>query len=143
MSDHGGLPTCRATLRSYTGGECLKSELVDARPSGQPRSRRLITEPLRGLNIWRVLRGSTARSERGAALWERAMGTAHIEVCRGLHDDLAKRSSDAFRIIHASPFEGDFDLLLVESEMLPDRYNGQMEIVIEGDSIRFKPFLDT
>jgi hypothetical protein len=72
------------------------------------------------------------------------MGTAHIEVCRELHDDLAKRSSDkAFRIIHASPFEGDFDLLLVESEMLPDRYNGQMEIVIDRDSIRFKPFLDT
>ena len=53
------------------------------------------------------------------------------------------REAKEFEILKWSPFEGQFDLCLVQSNLLPDGYNGQMELSLDGGDLKFRKWADT
>lgn len=68
------------------------------------------------------------------------MGTCHIEMSRKLLGKLLlKEWKTDIHITSASYFgEKDFYHVFLESSLLPDGYNGQMNIILEEDSFKFK-----
>jgi hypothetical protein len=69
------------------------------------------------------------------------MGTAHLEVSQKLLGEILLNDfwPDFVRVESASYWgEGDFYHLLIKTSLLSDGYHGTVNIIVDGDRIRFK-----
>ena len=73
------------------------------------------------------------------------MGHAHVIVDNDLRQRLKQEQQLANQIMFARErvFCDATLIALVSSPHLPNGYNGQQAIVVEGDSVRFNPDRDT
>lgn len=66
------------------------------------------------------------------------MGTAHVLLHKYFFKSL-HNYSDQVRVVESMPFDDeDFFNVLVESDELPEGYNGQQEMFVKQGKIQFK-----
>jgi hypothetical protein len=72
------------------------------------------------------------------------MGAGHVECHRDLRAKLKTEPyASIAKIERESIFSADCYLLLIKSPLLPPGYHGQQELVVDGDNIRFKRYVET
>lgn len=72
------------------------------------------------------------------------MGVADIEATAALCAKLREYPySDIVRVLLQTDIGGGLYLIHVYSPLLPKGYNYSQEIILDGDSVRFKPSADT
>jgi hypothetical protein len=72
------------------------------------------------------------------------MGTGHVECHRYLRAKLRTEPCASTAKIERESIEStDRYLLLIKSPLLLPGYHGRQELVVDGDSIRLKPYVET
>jgi hypothetical protein len=69
------------------------------------------------------------------------MGTATVELYPDRVDEM--RQIAGVRIIRETDMGDGIVLLLVETDLLPAGYHGQMDAILEDDTVRFRRSCDT
>ncbi len=71
------------------------------------------------------------------------MGTCHVLMHENLLEKVRSQYSSSIKIYSVGEFEEGFFNVLLESEILPNGYNGQQEMILEDGIIRFRRDTDT